>query len=362
MTLKFCISVPIGSYHPFLELCLSSLVAQINNANGYEVTIAFLDASGDARVKEIADRFDVYLSYRRHAPDEGQSAAIIEGWDACPGDILGWLNADDILFPDALAHAASVLGSNSDIDIVYGHSTIIDEDYKTRGYHWAVEPPGARILEAGIISQPSCFFRRKAYERIGGLNRDLHYTMDWDLWIRLFKSGATFKFIDQTLSMVLWADETKTASFNARRRQEIDTLLSENLGHRSRRRVFRSFAIHHVLEKLWPEALKRFITRALIRGRNTINGISGDGRMQDNASIILAHYEAHSKNSVHVSVDDASAIIKISCPSHEISNWSRSDKTVEVIFAGPIKAGSAVKLVFSSDPARPPYLHWAAWN
>jgi glycosyltransferase involved in cell wall biosynthesis len=362
MTLKFCISVPVGGYHPFLERCLCSLATQIENDKGYELTIAFLDASGDDRVKEIADKFDFILSYRRHAPDGGQSAAILEGWEACPGDILGWLNADDILFPDALSNAAAVFASNNAVDVVYGHSTIVDENFRTRGYHWAVEPPGPRLLEAGIISQPSCFFRRSAYERAGGLNRDLHYTMDWDLWIRMFKSGAKFKFIDQTLSMVLWAEATKTASFNKLRRREIDAILNDNLDATSKRRVFRSFAIHHFLEKLRPEALKRFVFRALIRGRNTINGISGDGKMHDGASIIMAHYASEPKNAIIIEVDDASAITRIACPDNEIASWSRPGDRLYVIFRKPINAGNSAKLIFSTNQTKSLHMHWAAWR
>ncbi len=214
--LVFSIAMPIGSFHPFLADSLASLLAQKAKLN-----IAFLDASGDPRVKALADRFDDRLHYRRHGPDGGQSDAILEGWKHAPGDVLGWLNADDILYPDALEKALERFQREPELDVVYGHSAILDEHGRMTGYHWAVEPPGPRLLEAGIVSQPSCFFRRDAYERAGGLNADLHYTMDWDLWIRLYKSGAKFGFTDDVMSMVLWGDDTKTSSFNIERRREL---------------------------------------------------------------------------------------------------------------------------------------------
>ena len=96
----FCISVPIGAYHPFLETCLKSLAAQ-----EAPVQIALLDASGDDRVRAVAEKHDHLFAYCRHGPDGGQSDAIIEGWRNTDGGILGWLNADDFLLPGAFARA-----------------------------------------------------------------------------------------------------------------------------------------------------------------------------------------------------------------------------------------------------------------
>ncbi len=361
MVPKFCISVPIGSYHPFLKHCLASLVAQVENAASYEVVIALLDASGDIRVTRIADEFDSMLAYRRHGPDEGQSAAILEGWEKCSGDVLGWLNADDILFPHALERAANVLAADPDVDVVYGHSTIIDDRFQTTGYHWAVEPPGPRLLEAGIISQPSCFFRRSAYDQAGGLNRNLHYTMDWDLWIRMYETGAQFAFIEEPLSMVLWGCNTKTASFNKARRQEISAITNNKLDSQSARRTFLAFAVHHVLERLKPAAFKRRIERLLTKGRNTINGIGGNGEMHDGASIALAHYSPKPVDSVTAKIDDVAAITDVSCPEMEISSWSRSQKRLAINFSRPVAAGDVITLSFSVDHARMPYLQSIQW-
>ncbi|MEO1242980.1 MAG: glycosyltransferase [Pseudomonadota bacterium] len=360
--MTFSISVPIGAYHPFLRHNLASLAAQITDANGVELAIAFLDASGDNRVREIADEFDSMLAYRRHGPDGGQSDAIVEGWNNCPGDILGWLNADDILFPGALSKAAAAFSANPAIDVVYGHSIIIDDDFRATGYHWAVEPPGPRLLEAGIISQPSCFFRRSAYERAGGLDCDLHYTMDWELWIKLFKSGAQFEFIEDVLSLVLWSDDTKTSSFNQQRRDEINAIIRSNLDERSSRRVFRSFAVHHVLEKIRPKPLRRFISRQLVRGRNAINGISGDGMIQDGAFLKLVHYEQKPARSALIKLDNPASIDNVSAVGATVSSVTRSDDTISLQFEEPVTPATTLELCFSTNEHKAPYLHSAEWK
>ena len=178
--MKFSISVPVGAYHPFLPQCLESLAQQ-----QAPLEVALLDASGDERVRALAEQYASTISYVRHGPDGGQSAAIIEGWKNTGGDILGWLNADDMLFPETLAKVLERFESDDEPDVVYGGSAIVDENDSFIGFHWAVEPPSDRLYESMNISQPSCFFKRAAHDAAGGLLEELHYTMDWNIFIRM---------------------------------------------------------------------------------------------------------------------------------------------------------------------------------
>jgi len=351
----FCISVPIGAYHPFLPACLESLACQEGPVN-----VALLDASGDERVRALADKYDHMLAYRRHGPDTGQSDAIAEGWNHAEGNILGWLNADDILFPGALKTARDALNANPNLDAVYGHSTILDEQAHTIGYHWAVEKPGPRILEAGIISQPSCFFKRTAYDAIGGLNLDLHYTMDWDLWIRLYKSGATFGFIDAALSLVLWGDDTKTSSFNKQRRSELKRLIKEHTPPNIAKKTFRSFAIHNVLDRVPSERLKQTLTRQLIKGRSQIYGIGGDGQISDGAQLFMTHYDETAKTGLRIKIENSERINAIISTTAKTLPMQRQGSDLIIEFEKPIKACNKIDLRFAM-PEGTAYFHQAAW-
>jgi len=283
---SFSISVPVGAYHPLLPECLQSLAIQTPRP-----AVALLDASDDPRVKEAADAFGDLIAYRRHGPDCGQSDAIIEGWKNAPGDILGWLNADDALYPGALKHAADIFTAQPETGIAYGHSIIIDDNFAVTGFHWAVELPSEMLLAGDIISQPSCFFRRSAYEKVGGLNVDLHYTMDWDLWVRLWKEGAKFAFIDEVMSRVLWTREAKTGGFGAARRKELDRIIGQNasLTRRTKSRI--GFALHHMLEYVAPPALARPLRRRLTSSGAQICGLGRNGEIRGNAIIPLVHYK-----------------------------------------------------------------------
>jgi len=347
--LSFSVSVPVGAWHPFLRDCLSSLAAQKGPKQ-----IALLDASGDRRVKQIADEFDALFAYRRHGPDGGQSAAILEGWAKTDGDILAWLNADDILFPGAFEAARAALEDGAH-DVVYGHSTILDDDKRTTGYHWAVEEPGPRLLEGGIISQPSCFFRRSAYDKSGGLNADLHYTMDWDLWIRLYKSGAKFSFIDKTLSMVLWAEGTKTSSFNKTRRDELSAIIQQHAPPQSTKKIMRSFAIQNIVERLRPARLKTLVTRSLIRGRRKIYGISGDGRIHDGARLAMTHYEKDPKTSVLIRAENTASIEAVLMDGAGATLNHIDNATLRATFAAPVSAATPAGLTFKISSGRPVY-------
>ncbi len=355
--LVFCFAAPVGAWHPFLPTSLESLVRQQG-----PVRIALLDASGDERVRALADHYDEAIAYRRHGPDKGQSDAIAEGWRNLTGDVLGWLNADDILFPDAVARARAFLEGNPECAAVCGQSTILSETGATTGYHWAVEPPGPRLREAGIISQPSCFFRREACDAIGGLDLDLHYTMDWDLWIRLYNSGAKFGFLNEPLSMVLWGEDTKTSSFNPRRRAELKRLIGENAPKESAAKTFRSFAIHHLINRLPSEALRKTVARTLVRGRSEIFGVAGDGRLADGARISLAHYEPEAKGGARLEIENARLVAAVAAEGADVATMARSRETIAVVFAEPVPAGRKITLILSLSQGGRAYFAQAAWT
>ena len=357
--MRYSISVPIGAWNDLLPATLKSLSCQSE-----PVQIALLDASNDPRVESIADEYDHLLAYRRHGPDLGQSDAIIEGWQNTDGEILGWLNADDSLFPHAMRIASERFSRNPSLDLVYGHSTIIDSNNQMRGYHFNVEPPGERLLEGCIISQPSCFFKRSAYNKVGGLNRDLHYVMDWDLWLRLYSHGAEFDFIDQPMSQVLWDENTKSASFNRRRKQELKSLINAYTPEEKRDGIFKAFAVHSYSEMIWPKTLRKKALRYLRRSGPKVFGVRADGNLETTAEIHMVHYNATEATKVIIAVDGARDNLVVSDKNGELNTQSHQAGIVATL-RQPIGPGVHLSLNITRDPARPNgaiYLISAAWS
>ena len=342
----FVISVPIGAYHPLLCDCLSSLAIQTPRPQ-----VAVLDASGDPRVAETIAGFSDLITYHRAGPDGGQSDAIIEGWDNLSGDILGWLNADDALYPGALAEAAQKFFDAPDTDLFYGHSVIINDDDVVEGYHWAVEPPSDMILAGDIISQPSCFFRRSKLYEIGGLDRNLHYTMDWDIWVRLWRAGAKFAYTDNVLSRVLWSSDAKTGGFNRQRREELERIIGANDSLVRRLKSRFGFALHHVLEYMAPDFITDFLRSARGRSLRTINGLDRNGAFSGEAFLPLVHYADAPANALEIDVKcDGAVALSAAGAMREVS--SSGMHTLQ--FEKPVPAGEIVKLRMNAKdgPAR----------
>ncbi len=235
--------------------------------------MAVLDASGDPRVAETLTAYEPLITYLRSGKDAGQAAAIAEGWQHGEGDVLGWLNADDFLYPGALAAARRVLTERTDVDVVTGDSVFLDEKGRFTGFHPGVNVPDARILTSNPISQPSTFIRRSAIDRIGGINRDLHYTMDWDLWSRLHSAGCRFASHADCLSGVRIARGTKTMGFGAARRREVLNLIAPRASAVRKAKVMIGFGLQYIDDRTG------LVSRVLDAARDDKSGGDVEGRL-----------------------------------------------------------------------------------
>ena len=135
---------------------------------------------------------------------------------------MAWLNADDYYFPGALDRVASVFKKNPHVDVVYGNAINVNSEGYFLSYFPPVQPFNQKDLSRScFICQPACFVRRNAYERIGGIDASLMYTMDWDLWHKLSLSGARFQYVPEVLAAVRYYADTKTMSGSFQRYGEI---------------------------------------------------------------------------------------------------------------------------------------------
>jgi GT2 family glycosyltransferase len=119
--------------------------------------------------------------------DAGQAAAINKGFAMGSGEILGWLNCDDGYEPGAITRVVRSFLARPDVMMVYGEARFVDAAGRDLGLCKQVEPFDLdRLVHWGdIVVQPAAFFRRAAFEALSGLDETLHWTMDYDLWIRI---------------------------------------------------------------------------------------------------------------------------------------------------------------------------------
>lgn len=239
----FAITIPIGPQpSKWLDWTLRSLSTQ-----HVETRLAICSVNESADLKERLKPYANQIAYERFGPDAGQSDAINEGWKAVEADIYGWLNDDDCLAPGTLDKVAKIFSDHPDIDVVFGDTVLVENDRFTRLH------PGPRkvddtLYRDNLISQPSCFVRKDTLFDVGLLENDRHYTMDWDLWVRLYKAGKGFHYLQETLSLVRHYAETKTASLNVQRLSEIFGIVRENSGWRHALHTAFNFSIFHLAE------------------------------------------------------------------------------------------------------------------
>lgn len=135
---------------------------------------------------EIIHRYQERLSWWISEPDQGQTDAINKGFSHAHGEILAWLNSDDIYLPQAAARAVEFLLNHPNVGMVYGDANLIDEQGKIIG-RFPARQTDYRLLRRGYvhIPQQASFFRACWWRKVGPLDPTFQFAMDYDLWVRL---------------------------------------------------------------------------------------------------------------------------------------------------------------------------------
>jgi glycosyltransferase involved in cell wall biosynthesis len=184
--------IPSFNQGPFIGEAIRSVLDQSADV---DVELVVVDACSDDDTEQEIERA-LATPHRAQVtvirePDDGQSDAINKGVDRGTGEIVSWLNADDSLFPGALASVEQFfVSAGGDVAAVYGDLAYVDvagrDDGIWRSLSWRFDEV---LWGPGYIPQPATFVRRTAWQAVGGVRTDLHYVMDIDLWLRLSRHG-----------------------------------------------------------------------------------------------------------------------------------------------------------------------------
>lgn len=226
--MKISIVTPSFNQGQFLESTILSVLDQEYPDLEYIIMDGgSTDGSLDI-IKKYADRLSCWVS----EPDEGQSHAINKGWSMATGDVLAWINADDVYRPGAFSCVAKAFEDNPDAVMVVGSGSSYDSALSRQLLYKPPELDPGRMIEtcgAGPI-QPAVFMRREVFEEAGPLRQDLHYILDWEYWIRigLRYPSDRFAMIDTMLAINREWPRTKTntgaAGICKEHRQVLDRL------------------------------------------------------------------------------------------------------------------------------------------
>lgn len=179
------IVVPSLNSGRFLAQSLESLLAQdyrnleiiVRDGESTDETLGILKGY-EGRIRWVSQK------------DGGAAEALRRGFESAQGEILGWLSADDLLEPWAVRKAVESLGAEPGLVAAYGDGEWIDEaglplgKYPTREFNFEI------FSQECFICQPACFFRADAYRKAGGIDPKWNCCFDYDLWIRLARTGG----------------------------------------------------------------------------------------------------------------------------------------------------------------------------
>ena len=203
------VSIVTPSYHQggFLRRTIDSVLSQDYPRIEY---LVFDGGSRDDSVdilRSFGDRF-----FWRSQRDRGQTDAINQGLQRSRGDILAYLNSDDVLLPGAVTAVVEHFRKNSDWDLLYGNAYHIDEHDGLLGEYPTAPYDFARLLQSCCICQPAAFWRRRIADRIGPFDDSLHFAMDYEYWMRIDRAGGVLVHVPDFLACSRLYAETKTLS------------------------------------------------------------------------------------------------------------------------------------------------------
>lgn len=192
-----CAKVPLVSIvtvvfngEKYIEESIKSVLSQ--GCDNIEYIV--IDGDSTDSTQLIIQKYENEIDYWRSESDQGQSDAFIKAFSLCNGSWITWLNADDILLPGAIKELNRSIRKFPEVDCFTGNvvwTTASNRILQCRkGERWLNLQPALGALS---VYGPSTFFKRSLYERVPGINRDLHYMMDTDLWWQFYRSGAKFR-------------------------------------------------------------------------------------------------------------------------------------------------------------------------
>ena|SRR2546426_3185801 len=226
MSKKPTISVITPSYlqSEFIEQNLRSLLLQQYPRLEHVV----VDGGSTDGTVEILKRYE--RRYQLHwisERDFGQSDALMKGFRISRGDLIGWLNSDDMYFErGTLSFVAEVFRAHPEVDVLYGDQVAVDEKSQIfrvgRLFNWNLP----MVLRGCSISQPATFLRREVVME-NEIERNLHHAMDLEYWIRLGKRYQ-FMHVNRILAAFRIHGGAKSTAFRQVARKEARRVLTEN--------------------------------------------------------------------------------------------------------------------------------------
>ncbi len=193
----------------------------------------FMDGGSTDSTLERVESYRDQFAHFESGPDGGQSAAIAKGFEYATGEIMAYLNSDDVLLPGTLNFVAEYFRLHPDVDFIYGHRCNVNELNVVTGY-WILPAHLNFIMRRwDWIPQESCFWRRSLFEKMGNIDPSYRFAMDYDLFVRYMLVGK-FRRVNRFMAAFRIHQNAKTTT-------QLDTIGFNEIG-----RVYSKYKIWRI--------------------------------------------------------------------------------------------------------------------
>jgi glycosyltransferase involved in cell wall biosynthesis len=169
--------------------------------------------------------------------DAGQTEAINKGLRLRNGDIVGYLNSDDVLLPGAIARVVEHLRDHPECDLVYGDADYIDAEDRVTGAYPTADYSFERLMEDCCICQPAAYWRASLIESVGPFDETVHFAMDYEYWLRIARNGLVIQHLAERLAQSRLHPEAKTLGARSEIFHEVFDVCQRHGGYVSRNYV-----------------------------------------------------------------------------------------------------------------------------
>jgi glycosyltransferase involved in cell wall biosynthesis len=165
---------------------LEETIQSVLNQTYANIEYILIDGASQDGTRRIIEKYADKMAYWVSEVDKGQTDAINKGFARAHGEILGWINSDDTLQPQAVEAAVRFLLEHPRVGLAYGDANYIDEKGRVIGRFPAAQTDLVKLRRGYVhIPQQSSFFRKSLWDQVGPLDDSFFFAMDYDLWTRL---------------------------------------------------------------------------------------------------------------------------------------------------------------------------------
>jgi glycosyltransferase involved in cell wall biosynthesis len=228
---RLTVVTPSFNQGRFLPETIRSVELQSDGAGAVEYLVQD-GGSSDGSADVIAQGQARGQLWRRE-PDGGQSDAIARAFARRSSDseLMAWINSDDFYLPGALRYVSHYFARHPELDVIYGHRILVDEHSREIG-RWFLPPHDNEVLRLNdFVPQETMFWRRRIWDKVGGIDPSFKFAMDWDLLLRFQAAGAKIVRVPYFLACFrIHAAQKTSAQMESVGQKEIDALRLRTFG------------------------------------------------------------------------------------------------------------------------------------